>query len=232
MSSVLSLRPQARHRPLASPFHIGLQNSDRIQKRFQHRPPEEQATPLGDYYELLLREPLNSRPPTLEASPSTAPSPTPTEKARVVFGSRLAGPKERRSELASRSTSIAGVDVPPRPLEPDNCCMSGCVNCVWDRFRDEVEEWAAKSAEARGRLQEMREKGQGTGLMNVGEGTPRHVAISMDDDGGGSETNWGTGIGVSEGGDIFVGIPVGIREFMKTEKRLKEKHAREVASSI
>jgi hypothetical protein len=46
----------------------------------------------------------------------------------------------------------------------------------------------------------------------------------VDDDGGGSETNWGTDFS-SE--DLFKGVPVGIREFMKTEKRLKEKHARE-----
>ena len=51
--------------------------------------------------------------------------------------------------------------------------------------------------------------------LNVGAG-------SMDDDGGGSETNWTSG---QE--DLLRGIPVGIREFMRTEKRLKEKHARE-----
>ena len=47
---------------------------------------------------------------------------------------------------------------------------------------------------------------------------------SMDDDGGGSETNWGTGLG---GGDLFGDIPVGIREFMRTEKRLKQQHLKD-----
>lgn len=52
------------------------------------------------------------------------------------------------------------------------------------------------------------------------------ASTSMDDDGGGSETNWElpavpeTGIGED---DLFKGIPVGIREFMKTEKKLREK---------
>lgn len=66
----------------------------------------------------------------------------------------------------------------------------------------------------------------------------------MDDDGGGSETNWRT----EEDGmkmmmkaktdspkiakdfwdeDLYANVPVGIREFMKHEKRLKKKHAEE-----
>ena len=86
--------------------------------------------------------------------------------------------------------------------------MSGCVNCVWDNYRDELEEWAAKSSEAR--MASAQQKGAETGA-------------SMDDDGGGSETNWGTGLG----GDLFRDIPVGIREFMRTEKRLKQRHSKE-----
>ena len=59
--------------------------------------------------------------------------------------------------------------------------MSGCVNCVWDAYREEVEAWAAKM----GRVKEER-------LANEGE-------------------------------ELFKGVPVGIREFMATEKKLREK---------
>lgn len=168
----------------------------------------------------------------------TAPTPPPPEslpinekeeilqKARVVFGSRLAGPAERKAEIAAKSNNIAGVMVPPRPTEPDNCCMSGCVNCVWDLYRDEMEEWAAKSAEARAAMQAQRESSKGSGTMVAEKGTPTHVATSMDDDGGGSETNWGAGVGSDH---LFDDIPVGIREFMKTEKKLKEMHRQETA---
>lgn len=143
-------------------------------------------------------------------------------RARVVFGSRLAGPAERRAELASKSELVAGVWVPPRPEEPDNCCMSGCVNCVWDRFGEEVEEWAAARAKAeRAAAREM-----GVEMGKGGGKGADEAATSMDDDGGGSETNWDDGLS----GELFKGVPVGILEFMKQEKRLKERHAREGSS--
>jgi hypothetical protein len=117
--------------------------------------------------------------------------------------------------------------------------MSGCVHCVWDRYRDELEEWAAAQKEVDRALKKERSYERerkrrlggtsGTGLM-LGEGMKgaHHTAISMDDDGGGSETNWETGLETDLSSDeLFKNVPVGIREFMKQEKRLKEKHARE-----
>jgi hypothetical protein len=104
-----------------------------------------------------------------------------------------------------------------------------------------MEEWAAKSALARERLLQQQQKERrkppknipiGTGSMVVAPGTPSHVATSMDDDGGGSDTNWGSGLsmpGVQE--NLFSGIPVGIREFMRTEKMLRDKHRAERAAT-
>lgn len=116
--------------------------------------------------------------------------------------------------------------------------MSGCVNCVWDRYGEEVEEWAAKRKEANQAirtekdLEDAKRKRKG-GTSGFVLDEAQKGAVSMDDDGGGSETNWGTGLDtgfVGEGEDLFKGVPVGIREFMKSEKRLKEKHARERTS--
>lgn len=200
----------------------------------------DQANPLGDYYESLLSQPLPSvtsatRQPATPSPQTSLPKTDKVEnlaRARVVFGSRLAGPAERKSEIEKRSTLVAGVWVPPRPEEPDNCCMSGCVNCVWDRYGDEIEDWAKarKAADVNLLKEKGLEKGRsrrkkaGTGLM-IGEAEKgaEHTMTSMDDDGGGSETNWGTGLDT----DLLSGIPVGILEFMKQERRLKEKHARE-----
>jgi predicted nucleic acid-binding Zn-ribbon protein len=102
--------------------------------------------------------------------------------------------------------------------------MSGCVNCVWDMYRDEMEEWAEQSAKARAAIQAKREASESAGSVATEQATPSRTAVSMDDDGGGSETNW-TG---STGDDkLFDDIPVGIREFMKTEKKLKKRHKAE-----
>jgi hypothetical protein len=176
-------------------------------------------------------------PPTLSAEPSTA-----QEKARIVFGSRLAGPAEREErlqELRDQSTLVAGILVPPKPEEPENCCMGGCVNCVWDRYRDEMEEWAAATAKAQIQLQAQGPRGaeQEKRPSAPATRTPAPAideAISMDDDGGGSNTNWDINdikqpqIAKDLWDDgLYNNVPVGIREFMKTEKRLKERHQKE-----
>lgn len=92
--------------------------------------------------------------------------------------------------------------------------MSGCVDCVWERYREEIEEWSSANFEAQRRLK-------------TGKGT-------VDADGGGSEeANWGAPVGETKIAKdlwdeaIFEDIPVGIKEFMKQEKRLKERHERE-----
>ncbi|KAF3356896.1 Sec14 cytosolic factor [Verticillium dahliae VDG1] len=89
--------------------------------------------------------------------------------------------------------------------------MSGCVNCVYDLFQEELEEWSAAKKEA-----DASSAGGGSG--------------SVDDDGRGSELNWvpqppeqGPAKHAWDEG-LYADIPVGIREFMKTEKRLKEQH--------
>ncbi|KAK4165652.1 oxidoreductase-like protein [Cladorrhinum sp. PSN259] len=179
-------------------------------------------------------------------------------RARVIFGSSLAGPAERAERLArikNQSRLIAGVLVPPKPEEPDNCCMSGCVNCVWDRYRDEMEDWASKSREAEARLaareassasgseggvvsatEESMEATTGKqkihlGVRGLDGARVGAAAVSMDDDGGGSASNWSEGkTTISKNlwdDELYKNVPVGIREFMKQEKRLKEKHSRE-----
>lgn len=186
--------------------------------------------------------------PSAEASPPPLPTPTPPtststqEQAKVIFGSRLAGPAERAERLAqirSKSKVVAGVLVPPKPEEPDNCCMSGCVNCVWDRFRDEMEEWAVADAEAKQRV--AAGETEAPAIQRQQQPVVDHTTLSMDDDGGGSETNWDVGVAPASrpsgkiakdfwDEELYKNVPVGIREFMKQEKRLKEKHLREGTS--
>ncbi|KAJ9667939.1 hypothetical protein H2201_001744 [Coniosporium apollinis] len=229
-------------RPRTGPRTTGLQASPRA-RRNQHSGSNksrghiarsgEQANPLSGFYAEMLSKSLPEVTPATRTAPTPASRPPTTDKeevlakARIVFGTRLAGPG-RQAERMAQATEIAGVLVPPKPEEPDNCCMSGCVNCVWDVYRDEIEEWAAASKLAKQRQREqaakLRQEGRASGSMVAEPGAPAHVMVSMDDDGGGSEANWGVGgVGAQEA-DLFEGIPVGIRQFMETEKALKMKH--------
>ena len=106
--------------------------------------------------------------------------------------------------------------------------MSGCVNCVWDRFRDEIEDWAAASAEAKRRQEKMEMKDSPA------------VSSSMDDDGGGSEALWSldevqkkkSQDATTSQPDLFEGIPIGIRAFIEQERKLKAKRKARGESAI
>ncbi|KFA67636.1 hypothetical protein S40285_04966 [Stachybotrys chlorohalonatus IBT 40285] len=148
---------------------------------------------------------------------NSAPPRTAEEAARRVFGSRLYGAPERARHMAAKqaqSTYAAGVLIPPKPEEPDNCCMSGCVNCVWDRYREDFEEWQGKRAEAEQRMAEAERvseaplQGDDTSTATIKVGEPR-IAKDLWDD------------------SAFKDVPVGIREFMKMEKNLRKKHGSE-----
>lgn len=71
-------------------------------------------------------------------------------KFEEVFGGKNGGTKSSRRDVSYREVTktIGGVVVPKRPIEPDNCCMSGCINCVWDLFGEDMEEWKTKTKEA------------------------------------------------------------------------------------
>lgn len=67
-----------------------------------------------------------------------------------IFGGRIRGDQRSSSSRLTRGPprKIAGITVPDRPPEPDNCCMSGCINCVWELFRDDIKDWDDKRREA------------------------------------------------------------------------------------
>ncbi|KAL3232238.1 hypothetical protein RNJ44_04154 [Nakaseomyces bracarensis] len=81
---------------------------------------------------------------------------TPEERMHRIFGGRLKGepPKSTSRILTGGTKEIAGVAVPEKPGQPDNCCMSGCVNCVWELYNDDVRYWNTKRNEAAKKINE------------------------------------------------------------------------------
>ncbi|KAK2798126.1 hypothetical protein FQN50_008937 [Emmonsiellopsis sp. PD_5] len=179
-----------------------------------------------------------------QPSPSTPEDQSPASKLSIVFGTRLASPgynstRYNPTTMPPQSTwrTINGVPIPPRPAEPDNCCMSGCVHCVWDDWRDDVEAWAERVKEARRKVEVEVGVGVGEGRREKVKRDMRQTARkevesasgSVDDDGGGVEGSW-AGVGAGAGEELFGDIPVGIREFMKTEKKLRERKKKKVVA--
>jgi predicted nucleic acid-binding Zn-ribbon protein len=206
---------------------------------------DNQVYPLTGYYADILSsretpapEPLQTpvkdqpQPSTTITPPPASPSSLeatkaqPLAKARIVFGSSGSSRREHKDQISAASKEIAGVKVPPKPKEPtgDDCCMSGCVNCVWDIYREEFEEWSAAAKSAREKMVAMQKEGDGDAADAA------ETASSVDDDGGGSEALWIQESEKEEEKDPYAGVPVGIREFMKMEKMMKEKQAAQQVS--
>lgn len=192
----------------------------------EQRIPRRQGQPLGDFYTDLLATPI----PKDSAASSDLPTfvrsgdETKEERAAKLFGNIHGSGYERKVPSKPDATwkTINGVPIPPRPTEPDNCCMSGCMHCVWDDYRDDIEDWAhrLKEAQAKGS-----DQGQTiTPKLDMHRPEVGSASGSMDDDGGGSEALWQTpSAATSTASELFADIPVGIREFMATEKRLRDR---------
>ncbi|KAF3986869.1 hypothetical protein FT663_04181 [Candidozyma haemuli var. vulneris] len=145
---------------------------------------------------------------------------SPEERIRKVFGGRIKGEERQSSSRMNvgQPRIIAGVTVPDKPKEPDNCCMSGCINCVWELYNDDVKDWNDRRKLAADKLKE-----QGglwpadfyppVKLLNK-ENIPEELARDPN-----AEKK-------SEVDESWGDVPVAIRVFAQTEKRLKAKKRR------
>ncbi|KIW13708.1 hypothetical protein PV08_08899 [Exophiala spinifera] len=189
-----------------------------------HADQPHQAMPLGDFYTELLSSPMREAPHTDSALPTfvTTKDESVQARARKLFGTiEGSGYKSSVSDTPDATwRTVNGVPVPPRPAEPDNCCMSGCVHCVWDDYRDDVEAWAARVREAQSKSPNRQTDDPKARLSRP---EVHEASGSMDEDGGGSEGLWTTPSVPEDEDALFAEIPVGIREFMATEKRIRER---------
>lgn len=67
-----------------------------------------------------------------------------------IFSEKNESAKSSRRDVSYKDINklIAGIRVPKKPIEPDSCCMSGCMNCVWDLFNEDIQYWKGKTQEA------------------------------------------------------------------------------------
>lgn len=94
-------------------------------------------------------------------------------------------------------------------------------SCVWDDYRDDIESWATRLKEAQAKS--IGTSSQTTPKIEMNRSEVPEASTSMDDDGGGSESLWTSPSAGAADDDLFGGIPVGIREFMATEKRIRDR---------
>jgi hypothetical protein len=193
------------------------------------------------FYDLVLRTPTHPRHP-IEASLMSASDLvklkahtktrfygnyeldtllTPEEKIARVFGGRIKGEDRKSSSRVLRGEPrvIAGVTVPDRPPEPDNCCMSGCINCVWQLFDEDIKEWNEKRKTAAKKLREVGgrwpEEFHAPLKYLLRENYPESLATKSDKE---------LGLEVKKEGDEAWGnVPISIRVFAEVEKKLKAK---------
>lgn len=94
---------------------------------------------------------------------------------------------------------------------------------MWDLFREEVEEWAARQMQAHrsgvARVSEKARTMRGRGRRDRG------VKSEGVSDSHGADEGY-DGVDLEQEG-LFDKLPVGIREFMNTEKRLRERRQAE-----
>ncbi|KAK6454858.1 oxidoreductase-like protein [Scheffersomyces xylosifermentans] len=146
---------------------------------------------------------------------------TAEQKISRIFGGRIKGENRKSSSRLSvgEPKVIAGITVPARPREPDNCCMSGCINCVWELFNDDIKDWdskrkiaAKKLVEAGGRWPEnfhapLKYLNKENYPLSVAKESPEVHSKIMNKE---EDENW-------------AGVPVAIKVFAETEKLLKAK---------
>lgn len=169
------------------------------------------------FYDVLARQPRSSFDPAQFSFNHGHLSPT--DRVKLVFG-QLGSRQDRRLEALKRAHTIAGIKLSPRPDEPNNCCMSGCVDCVWELYKDELTEWKAKRQEIKRKLMFERADLEWPVTLLGPEPKERNKSVRPEDRARIEDS-------VVED-DADDDLNVSIKAFLKTEKKLKAKRKRQL----
>lgn len=195
-----------------------------------------------DFYDLVCKTPTHPREPieavlmsesqlkalrkhtktTYEGNYAMDKELSAEERIAKVFGGRIKGESPRATSRLNRGEPriIAGVTVPDKPPEPDNCCMSGCANCVWEIFNEDVKYWNDKRKEAAAKLKKHGGRWPEDFHAPIKYLAKENLPESLLNKGYDVDKEKST----QEGDEMWGNVPVSIRVFAETEKRLKEKH--------
>lgn len=171
-----------------------------------------------------LRDLKKTTKTTYTGNYSVDDSLTAEERISKVFGGRIKGEAPKSSSRVARGEprNIAGVMVPEKPLEPDNCCMSGCINCVWELYNDDVKEWNVQRKKAADLLVKKGGRWPDNFYPPVLRLKKDNLPLSLVEKRDKGEIKEANKLEEEEG---WGNIPVAIRVFAEMEKKMKAKKA-------
>lgn len=141
---------------------------------------------------------------------------TAEEKMLRVFGGGIKGEPPRSSSRITRGKPrvIAGITVPDKPPEPDNCCMSGCIDCVWERYNEDVRSWRGYRRQAADALK------KNGGVWPEDFRPPLRL---LDEKNLPEPLKGKKRTGEEGEDDTWKGVPISIRVFVETEEKMKQR---------
>ncbi|OLL24238.1 UPF0651 protein, mitochondrial [Neolecta irregularis DAH-3] len=124
---------------------------------------------------------------------------------KIRFSSRMDTPPSVQKSKQEWIELADGIRIPAKPEPPDNCCMSGCMKCVWVLYQQEVDEWMAAIENAKHQLDAL-EKPDHPGTLKSRQLLSRQE-------------------------DTAASIDPGIRAFVTLERSLEWKRARRLENN-